>query len=48
MFLVCPLPTEVVGLIGTNFLERTGAEINFECGRMAIPAVGEAPVGNSD
>ena len=48
MFLVCPLPTEAAGLIGTDFLERTGAEMNFECGRMALAGVGEAPVANSD
>jgi len=47
-FLVCPLPTQAAGLIGTDFLERTGAEINFECGRMALAGVGEAPVANSD
>ena len=47
-FLVCPLPTEVAGLISTDFLGRTCAEINFECGRMALAAVGEAPVANSD
>jgi len=46
--LVCPLPTEAAGLIGTDFLERTGAEINFECGRMALAAIGEAPVANSE
>jgi len=40
IFLVCPLPTEAAGLIGTDFLERTGAKINFECGRMALAAVG--------
>jgi len=47
MFLVCPLPTEAAGLIGTDFLDRTGAEINFECGRMALAAIGEAPFANS-
>ena len=43
MFLVCPLPTAAAGLIGTDFLERTGAEINFECGKMALAAIGVAP-----
>jgi hypothetical protein len=47
-FLVCPLPTEAAELIGTNFLERTGAEINFECGRMALTATGETHVANSN
>jgi hypothetical protein len=45
---VCPLPTEAAGLIGTDFLERTGAEINFECGRMALVATGEKYVANSN
>ena len=48
VFLVCPLPTEAAGLIGTDFLERTGAEINFECGRMALSATGETHVANSN
>jgi len=48
MLLVCPLHTEEAGLIGTDFLERTGDEINFECGRMALAAVEEAPVANSE
>jgi len=39
---------EAAALIGIDFLERTGAEINFECGRVALAAVGEAPVANSD
>ena len=47
-FLVCTLPTEAAGLIGTDFLERTGAEIKIECGRMALAAIGEAPVANSE
>jgi len=42
-----PLHTEATGLMGTDFLERTGAEINFECGRMALAAIGEGPVANS-
>ena len=42
MFLVCPLPTEAAGLICTDFLEKTGAEINFECGRMALAAMGKS------
>jgi len=48
MFLVCPLPTEAAGLIGTDFLEKTGAKINFECGRFALADVGEAPVANCE
>ena len=48
MFLVRPLPTEAAGLLGTDFLEKTGAKMNFECGRMALAGIGEAPVANSD
>jgi hypothetical protein len=35
-FLVCPLPTITAGLLGTDFFEKTGAEINFECGKMSL------------
>jgi hypothetical protein len=34
--LVCPLPTDTDGLLGIDFLEKTGAEINFECGKMSL------------
>ena len=44
MFLVFPLPTEAEGLIGLDFLGRTGAKINSERGRMALAATREAPV----
>ena len=47
MFLVCPLPTEAAGPIGTYLLDRTGAEINIECGRMVLAETGYAPVVNS-
>jgi len=47
MFLVCPLPTDAAGLTGTDILDRTGAEINLECGRMALAESGEASVTNS-
>jgi hypothetical protein len=35
-FLVCPLPTDTDGLLGTDFYEKTGAEINFQCGKMSL------------
>jgi len=35
-FLVCPLPTEAAGLLGTAFLEERGAHINFENGEMSF------------
>ena len=47
MFLVCPLPTDAAGLLGTDFLERTGANIRFECGKMALAAIDKAPCAYS-
>jgi hypothetical protein len=35
-FLVCALPTDAAGLLGTDFFEKTGAEINFECRKMSL------------
>ena len=46
-FLVCPLPTDAAGLLGTDFLERTGANKNFECGKMALVAIDKAPCAYS-
>jgi len=45
-FLVCPLPREAARLIARDFLNRTGAEINFECGRMALAEIGGSPGAN--
>ena len=42
-FLVCPLPTDAAGLLGTDFLARTGDNVNFECGKMAFAAIDKAP-----
>jgi len=42
-FLVCPLPTKTDGLLGTDFLDRTGAKINFECGKLSLAANCMAP-----
>jgi len=42
-FFVCPLPTEADGLIGTDFLDRTSAEINFECGKLSLTGNYKAP-----
>jgi len=33
---VCSLPTDAAGLLGTDFFEKTGAVINFECGKMSL------------
>ena len=35
-FLVCPLPTEAAGVLGTDFLEGRSAHINFEDGKMSF------------
>jgi len=35
-FLVCPLPIEAAGLLGTDFLEERGAHINFENGECCL------------
>ena len=43
-FLVCSLPTEAAGLLGTDFfLEKTGAVIDFECATMSFADVGKVP-----
>jgi len=36
MLLVCPLPTEAGGLLGTDFLKERGAHINFEDGKISF------------
>jgi len=35
-FLVCPLPSDAAGLLGTDFTEKTGAVINFERCKMSL------------
>ena len=42
-FLVCSHPTEAAGLLGTDFLEKSGAVIDFECGKMSLTDSGRAP-----
>ena len=34
-FLVCLLPSEAAGLLGTDFLEKAGAVIDLECSTMS-------------
>jgi len=43
MFLVCSLPTEAAGLLGTDFLEKFGAVIQFEKRKMSLVDIGRAP-----
>jgi len=38
-FLVCTLPTKAAGLLGTDFLDRLGARIDFECGQMTLTGI---------
>ena len=42
-FLVCALPTDAAGLLGTDFLEKAGAVIDFECGKMSLTGSGNVP-----
>ena len=41
-FLMCALPTDA-GLLGTDFLEKAGAVIDFECGKMTLTGIGNVP-----
>jgi len=38
-----PLPPETDELFGTDFLEKTGADINFDIGKMSLYGVKKAP-----
>jgi hypothetical protein len=42
-FLVCSLPTDAAGLLGTDCLESTGAIMNFECGKLTFAGTGKVP-----
>ena len=42
-FYVCPHPTDAAGLIGTDFLERAGAIISFECAKISFSDIGKVP-----
>ena len=35
-FLICPLPTKAAGLLGTDYLERLGAIVDFACGELSL------------
>jgi len=43
IFLVCPFPTETDGLFGTDFLEKTGAYINFDIGKLLLDGINKTP-----
>ena len=42
---MCPLPTDTDGLFGTDFLEKTGADINFDIGKLSLGGINQAPYG---
>ena len=42
-FLACSLPSEAAGLLGTDFLGKTGAVIDFECSTMSLSDIGRVP-----
>jgi len=42
-FLVCTLPADAAGLLGTDFFEKAGAIINFECNKMSLTGIGNVP-----
>ena len=42
-FLVCTLPADAAGLLGTDFFEKAGAIIDFECNRMSLTGIGNVP-----
>ena len=46
-FLVCSLPTKAGGLLSTDFMDRLGAKIEFECGKMLLTDIGRVPHVNS-
>jgi len=46
-FLVCSLPTMATGLLGTDFMERLNAKIDFKCGKMSFTGIDRVPHVNS-
>ena len=42
-FLVCTVPTDAAGLLGTAFFEKAGAIIDFECNKMSLTGIGNVP-----
>jgi hypothetical protein len=42
-FLVCRLPTDAADLLGTKFMEASGATIDFQCGKICLPTSAERP-----
>ena len=46
-FLVCELPMDTAGLLGTDFMQETGAVIDSECGKMSLTGMGAGTRVNS-
>jgi hypothetical protein len=46
-FLLCSLPTKAAGLLGTDFMDRLDAKIDFECGKMLFTDIDGVPHVNS-
>ena len=42
-FLVCTLPANAAGLLGTDFFEKAGAIIDFERRKMSLAGIGNVP-----
>jgi hypothetical protein len=42
-FLVCSLPTDAAGLVGTDFMASLGAKIDFECGKLLLSSNRKMP-----
>jgi len=42
-FYVCSLPTKAAGLIGMDYMEKTGATIDFEKGKMSLAVISRGP-----
>jgi len=42
-FLVCTLPADAAGLLGTDFFEKAGAIIDSECNKMSFNGIGNVP-----
>jgi hypothetical protein len=42
-FYVCSLPTKAEGLIGIDFMEKTGATNDFEKGKMSLAVISRGP-----
>jgi hypothetical protein len=47
-FLVCSLPTEAAGIVGTDFMTQTGTMIDFDCCKLLLNNKGRRPRVLSD